>query len=285
MACFQGCFAGFAKRFALKPIEEITDKRELITFLKKACASKQSAEYKELYKFLVRSFRVADRDFDGLVGPDDFDFMVELTGSIPRKCGLAPSSTEMFPCPSQRVEKRAELFKKIDSDGSGRISLHEVIGYTYDHIRKMTATLDLAKLDQNHDSKEHFKNFIVAACRSRTSREYKELYQLLLDVFVKADEDGDGAVRPEEFSRMIEIAAAAPRKHGFAPPSSKYYKSAKERQESHAKMFNAMDTDKSGTISFEEWLDFSYKHICEKAKTLDNTLSGVPPPVSYGGLR
>jgi len=35
-----------------------------------------------------------------------------------------------------------------------------------------------------------------------------------------------------------------------------------------------------GFISFEEWLSYSYSHICEKAKTLDATLSGTPPPIA-----
>mmetsp|Transcript_73140 Transcript_73140/g.202847 ORF Transcript_73140/g.202847 Transcript_73140/m.202847 type:complete len:283 (+) Transcript_73140:106-954(+) len=282
MACFQGCFAGIAKS---KTVEEITDRRELVIFLKRACASKKSREYQQLYAFLLRVFRVADRDFDGLVGPADFDLMVEMAGSIPRKVGFAPSSPEMFGCPAERIAKREELFKKIDTDGSGTISFHEFLGYTYDHICKMTASLDLTKLAERHDTKEHFKNFVVEACRSRKNPEYKELYELLLNTFVQADKDGDGLVNVHEFDRMVEIAGAAPRKFGFAPSTKKMFKSVEERVAARTKMFKSMDEDNSGTISFEEWLNFTYKHICEKAKMLDNTLTGVPPPVHSGRSR
>jgi len=55
------------------------------------------------------------------------------------------------------------------------------------------------------------------------------------------------------------------------------FKTDGERIAARQTMFQEMDTDKSGTITFEEWLTFAYKHICSKTANLDGSLTGVPP--------
>jgi len=259
-----------------KSIEDIKDKTEFIAFMKKACSSKETDEYKVLYKFLLKVFRQADRDFDGLVGSDDFDIMVEMAGAIPRNFGLAPSSVEQFPSSDKRGKYRQELFRTIDSDQSGSISFNEWLGYTYNHIKEKIEALD-SSVHLRMDTKDHFKDWVVASCRDRKSLEYKDLYGFLLDVFVEADADMDGMVNFEEFDRMIEVAAVAPRKFGYAPPTETMHKTPEERVEHRKAMFTKMDTENNNAITFQEWLTFCYAHICEKAKTLDDSLSGVPP--------
>jgi len=282
MSCFAGCVAGIRRRFVTPPIEDISDRDELVAFLRKACASKRSAEYRSLYRFLVKVFRSADRDYDGLVGPEDFDIMVEIAGAIPRRFGLAPTSSEMFSSPAERVTRRNEMFKQINKDGKGMISFNEFLDYTYNHICRMMGTSEMQASNTRIDKKAHFKDFVLAASRTRRSPEYKKLYDLLLSTFVEADKDNDGKVNLQEFDGMIDIAASYPRQFGFAPPTSKLYKSTAERMEVRGKMFQVMDKDGDGNISFEEWLNFSYSHICEKAKLLDDTLSGTVPPVIRG---
>jgi len=263
-------------------IEDIKDKTEFIAFMKKACSSKQTIEYQALYKFLLKVFRQADRDFDGLVGSEDFDIMVEMAGAIPRNFGLAPSSVEAFPSAEKRSKYREELFRAIDSDQSGKISFNEWLNYTYNHIKEKTKALD-GSVHLRMDTEEHFKDWVVAACRDKKSLEYKDLYGFLFDVFVKADADMDGLVNFEEFDNMIEIAAQAPRKFGYAPPTSVMHKTEGERIKHRKAMFVAIDTEQSGAITFEDWLRFCYGHICEKAKTLDGSLSSQHLTLKYEG--
>lgn len=271
------CFPCFPK--PLVSVEDISNKTQFIEFVKKACSSTATVEYKLLYKFLLKVFRQADRDFDGLVCREDFDLMVEMAGAIPRNFGFAPTSVEQFGTAKQRAEYRRELFKKIDVHGRGNISFNDWLSYTYSHIQEKVKSLD-SNVQLHMDTQDHFSKWVVAACRDRKSVEYKDLYNYLLAVFVEADGDNDGLVRFSEFDQMIEIAAAAPRKFGYAPATKDMHKSADDRLKHRKDMFDAMDTDKSGTITFEEWLTFSYTHICSKAKTLDDTMSGKPPPVT-----
>lgn len=117
-------------------------------------------------------------------------------------------------------------------------------------------------------NKEDFKNFIIAACTTRHCPEYKELYHFLQDCFMNADNDNTGFINAEKFDRMVEAAADAPRKFGFAPPTSETYKSDEARKKARTAMFEEIAaknkrgyTDK---ISFNAWLVWAYEHICAK---------------------
>jgi len=277
-----GLLVGRKSAKTQKRVEDIDSKTDMVHFLKRACSSKNTPEYKELYRFLLSVFKKADRDFDGLVGSDDFDIMVEMAGAIPRKFAFAPTSLESFATDGQRADYRKSLFSKIDADGSGGIDFSEWLNYSYQHICHMTATLDEKKADLGLTTKDRFKDFIIKACSNRRSAEYKELYDLLLTEFVAADQDMDGKVSFGEFDRMIDLAAAWPRKFGYAPPASKTYKTTDDRIAARTKMFKQMDTDGNGTITFEEWLTFAYQHICAKAVQLDQRLTGVPPAFVAG---
>merc|ERR1712045_837755 len=80
---------------------------------------------------------------------------------------------------------------------------------------------------------------------------------------------------------MIETAAVAPRKFGFAPAANRTYKSDEERIEARNAMFVAIASRNRRSfrdkIPFQSWLSWAYAHICAKAKTLDPSLTGVPP--------
>merc|ERR1712003_99286 len=207
--------------------------------------------------------------------------MVETAANMPRRFGFAPTVAEMFKTPQQRVEARAALFKKIDTDSSGFISFDKWLGYIYPHICEKAAALDSTTAQSKMErSKADFQAWVVAACRSRSSMEYKELYSFLLQCFTEADTDCDGRIGAEAFDALIDVAAKAPRKFGFAPEASATYKNAADKTAARKAQFEKMDEDKSGFISFEEWLTYSYTHICLKAKILDATLPGTPPPVA-----
>jgi Ca2+-binding EF-hand superfamily protein len=189
----------------------------------------------------------------------------------------------MFKDEQERLAFRKQEFAKINKAGNGYIAFDEWLEWSYNHISEKSKLLDESKADSKMNTgKEDFKAFIIAATKSRHSHEYKELYHFLQDCFTKADEDHDGRVGHHEFDKMIEIAAAAPRRFGFAPSASAIYKNTNERIEARKKMFEAMNTSHSDFIAFDEWLTYCYNHICEKAKALDPSLTGTPPTIGHG---
>mmetsp|Transcript_68410 Transcript_68410/g.154943 ORF Transcript_68410/g.154943 Transcript_68410/m.154943 type:complete len:329 (+) Transcript_68410:60-1046(+) len=290
-------------------------KAAFVRFVQNAARSKKSPEYAELYTFLLDCFVQTDLDFDGRIGPDEFDMLVERAASLPRRWGFAPTSSELFHSSEERREHRKREFAKINTSCSGHIAFDEWLAWSYDHICEKAPQLDAEPPRSRMESgKEDFKKFIIAAVRSRHSPEYKELYHFLQECFTKADKDMDGRVSRKEFDELIEIAASAPRRFGFAPPSQKSYRGKAERLLARWKMVEAIHAEDSGFISnqrgrvqfppdagarkrrvvyskpfkseyvtFDEWLGFAYGHICQKAQTLDPSLPGEMP--AAGGVR
>lgn len=258
--------------------EAFDDEDAFIRFTMNAAASKATDEYRELYHFLLQTFTEADSDFDGLVGPDRFDFMIERAASLPRRFGFAPTEAESYPTPQARQQTRAWEFKKINISGTGLIAFDEWLEWAYRHICEKAATLNAQKDGCSwNDSPQRFKQWVVAACRSTRSKEYKELYHFMQECFTTADRDMDGKVSHAEFDTMIEAAAAAPRKFGFAPQSSEMFRTDAERVASRQREFSEMDVHRHGTISFDDWMQWCYRHICGKATAFDPTLTGLPP--------
>merc|ERR1719361_2611128 len=95
----------------------------------------------------------------------------------------------------------------------------------------------------------------------KTTPEFLELYHFLVRTFQAGDVSGYGEVGPAEFDEMIECAAAAPRRFGLAPKTEDMFKSKGERFVQRVKEFSQMNTQSTGKISFDEWLDFALNHI------------------------
>merc|ERR1712190_115751 len=70
-----------------------------------------------------------------------------------------------------------------------------------------------------------------------------------------------GVIDAAGFDGLIEIVGAAPRKYGFAPSASSMFQTEAERKASRSELFKTIDKDGSGTISFDEFLAWAYKHI------------------------
>lgn len=270
------------------------DRQAFVSFILNASSDDQSPEYKELRGFLTRCFVDCDTDFDGLIGPADFDKLVERAGALPRKWGFAPTTVEMFANDAPKIAFRTKTFKEIDTAGLGSFALDQWLTWGIAHVRMKAQYLSRSAAQTKMSaSAEGFKQFTVAAARTRHCPEYKELYHFLQDCFVQADDDHSGLVDAWEFDKMIELAAAAPRKFGFAPPSNETYKSDADRIAARTVMFKQIlaKNTRSGLekISFNAWLEWAYAHICAKAKTLDPTLTGEPPAfddlsnASFGG--
>merc|ERR1719343_499665 len=132
-------------------------------------------------------------------------------------------------------------------------------------------------------SADDFKQWVINASKSRESPEFKELYHFLYNCFMKADADGacSGLIDARQFDQMVELAAQAPRRFGFAPPTNKTYKSDEERIQKRQAIFDAIASRNRRSfrdkIPFQSWLQWAYAHICAKAKELDPSLTGVPP--------
>mmetsp|Transcript_15661 Transcript_15661/g.39161 ORF Transcript_15661/g.39161 Transcript_15661/m.39161 type:complete len:548 (+) Transcript_15661:54-1697(+) len=239
-------------------------------WVRKAIEQPRSEERRELYTFLSDCFMDADADRDGFVNGDEFDFLCEKAAALPRRFGLAPSWRDLYHTVEARQAARRELFLKVDSSKRGTIGMDDWIQYSFGHIEEKVRgmhkeTLDFANLPNS--GKDKFIAFLKTATSDRKSREFVELYQFLFNNFVIADKEAKGAVTAEQFDLLVELSAAAPRSLGLAPKSTDMFKSDAERLASRKALFQGMDKDGGGTISFDEYLEYTIKHIAEKVRS------------------
>merc|ERR1712050_554710 len=192
--------------------------------------------------------------------------------------------TEMFSDPEKQKAFRLKTFKEINKSGTGSIPFDEWFDWAYTHVCGKGKELKVEYAETKMaTSADDFKLFIVNAAKSRHCPEFKELYHFLKACFDKADRKALGLIEAAEFDELVELAGAAPRKFGFAPPASSTYPTDAARIAARTQMFNEIAAkNKRGMkdkLSFNAWLEWAYSHICEKAKTLDASLSGVAPAV------
>merc|ERR1712039_954898 len=230
-----------------------------------------SSERRELYDFLCECFMDADSDKDGLVRAAEFDFLVEKAATLPRRFGLAPMWTEQYNDVAQRQAGRAQMFEQMDIDKSGSIGLEEWINFSLQHIAEKVRTMTAATVDFNNLAAvgvTGFVQFLRKALSNTWAEEYKELYSFLYRNFVEADTDQKGTITLEQFDVLVEKSASAPRQLGLAPTSASMFPSVQARVESRKQLFDAMDADKSGTITFQEYLLYTTQHIAEKLNAI-----------------
>jgi len=230
----------------------MNNKDDFNFFMIRALSSNQDDSYIELYNLLLRSFVAADVDFDGKVSVDEFDGMIECAAALPRKFGYQWWDEASCPDEASRKKVREDLFKKIDQNNDGGISFDEWLAFALDHYRSQTSGLPKSLDDESQD-------VFVAACKKSgdtSSSEYRRIYWFHWKCFQAADADRDGMVSGDEFNKMIDMATAAQKRFGMDVP----YKTDEER----SAMFKQMDENGDGSISFDEWLDFSLKQIIAK---------------------
>jgi hypothetical protein len=80
-------------------------------------------------------------------------------------------------------------------------------------------------------TRDEFVKFIRRAVE-RGSPEYRQLYFFLLKCFLEGDTEGTGSVDHVAFDKMIEAAAAAPRRFGLAPTTSQLFATTHVRAKS-----------------------------------------------------
>jgi len=242
-------------------------KEEFVQFIRHATQDPSSNEYIELYQFLMGCFIRADADMDGQVSKSEFDVMIDEAAALTIKHGLAPKLEDQFPNDAARKEARAKQFKAMDSNGDGSITFEEWLSFALADIKDKIKGLSKDLLSGKEGTKEEFVAF-VKKTTDKTSPEFRELYYFLVKCFVDADKDRDGAIQQSEFDQMIEVAAAAPRRHGLAPTTASLYKTDADRQAARAKEFKDMDSNGDGNISYDEWLGYCFSHIIGKVASL-----------------
>jgi len=246
-----------------------SDKTEFKQFCKMAIHNPSGKERKELYGFLSECFLDADGDRDGVVGADEFDFLVEKAASLPRRFGLAPSWVEYYGNMETRLRARKQMFDQMDTDHTGKIRLEEWVQFAIAHItekvRTMKDVLDFQHLEKARP--EDFVRYCDVAVSNRASEEYKSLYEHLFKTFVESDVEENGAIRRSQFDVLIEDAAKAPRILGLAPSSAQAYPTERDKIAARDQLFMAMDTQRRGFVSFSDFLNWSVQHIAGKVNT------------------
>jgi len=258
-----------------------SDKTEFKQWCKMAITNPNGKERKELYGFLSECFLDADGDRDGEVGADEFDFLVEKAATLPRRFGLAPSSAEYYPSVQARIASRKQMFAQMDTDHSGKIGLEEWVKFAITHItekvRTMQDVMDFQHLEKARP--DDFVRYCEVAVTNRASEEYKSLYEHLFKTFVESDVEEKGAIRRSQFDILIEDAAKAPRVLGLAPSSAQAYPTEMDRMAARDQLFAAMDTQRRGYISFNDFLNWAVQHIAGKVNSYKSGVRPVGQPV------
>ncbi|XP_023332057.1 uncharacterized protein LOC111704149 [Eurytemora carolleeae] len=207
---------------------DLANKDDFTFFMRRALTSSDDDCYIELYNLLLRSFVAADVDFDGKVSVDEFDSMIEAAAALLRKFGYQWWDEAKCPDEATRKTVRAALFTKIDENNDGVMRRKRIC--------------------------------VCKKCTEPNTPEYRRLYWFHWQCFQAADADRDGMVSGDEFNKMIDMATSAQKRLGMETP----FQSTEERTE----IFKKMDENGDGSISFDEWLNFSLNDIIAKVASL-----------------
>jgi Ca2+-binding EF-hand superfamily protein len=180
-----------------------------------------------------------------------------------------------------RVAARKEMFRQMDRTQTGKIGMEEWVEFTMAHVSEKVRglthdTVDFSALHRS--SQEEFVSFLELAMQNRHSEHFKALYEHLFKTFVEQDVMIKGAINFQEFDLLIEEAAQAPRTLGLAPQAHQAYASVQERQAARKQLFDTMDKDKGGNITFDEYLNWAIMHIAQK---IQDYRSGIRPNVVH----
>mmetsp|Transcript_119801 Transcript_119801/g.350280 ORF Transcript_119801/g.350280 Transcript_119801/m.350280 type:complete len:215 (-) Transcript_119801:16-660(-) len=120
-------------------VHDLQTPEEFIAFLTKAMKDRTGPEMREFYVYLQDCFTSADQDLDGMIGPREFDALVEETAGAPRTFGFAPSAEQLFMSEAERLAARAEMFRAIDTSGTGLVSFPQFLRWATEHIQSKIA--------------------------------------------------------------------------------------------------------------------------------------------------
>jgi len=221
---------------------------------------------REFYGFLAVAFGDVDANKDGLINAAEFDLLCEKVAALPRRYGMAPSWEKEYNGDIEaRTAARKAMFDKLDTRNGParhRIGLKQFVRWATEHVAAKVGTLDLkSKVDFNHIQdydEDTFLTYLEYACDNPTSGAYATLYEFLLTIFVESDLTSQGTINRQEFDVLLDRAAAVPRQFGLAPSGSS--------SELRTKIFNSMDDNGTGSITFRKFLNWTVEHSKMKIK-------------------
>lgn len=260
------------------------DKTAFKEFVRAAIDVPTSKERKELYGYLSECFLDADGDRDGLVGPDEFDFLIEKAATLPRRFGMAPSWAECYGDVAHRQQARTQMFTQMDKHERGKIGLEEWVEFTMAHIAEKSRVMQMDSLDFAHldkSSPDQFIAFLQVALADKHSENFKSLYEFLFKSFVESDKEEKGAIHFEQFDALIEDVAQAPRVLGLAPSSAQSYPTEEAKRVARQQEFDAMDFDRNGTVTFDKFLAWCLQHIAQKIADPQPVAQPVAPAPQF----
>merc|ERR1719411_1607709 len=112
---------------------------------------------------------------------------------------------------------------------------------------------------QMNKSKHDFVHFTNMAVK-KDSVEAKEMYKYLNKCFTDNDTDYDGLVSLRGFNAMIEEAALAPRRFGFAPQNFEMYESKEELTLKRTELFRKLCAG-GERVTMEKWMAWAMAHL------------------------
>merc|ERR1712137_373046 len=166
-----------------------------------------------------------------------------------------------------------------DSSKRSAIGMDDWIKYALLHFEDMVKGMEKREKSVFSDLA-----FLKKAVSDRSSREYTEVYQFLFSNFARADQETKGSVTAQQMDHLLELSADAPRALGL---DTNWFKTTPAaRRVFSAQIFKNMDKDHSGAISFDEYLQYTMKHIESHLASLGEgavgrcTASGDSPVVA-----
>jgi len=227
-----------------------------------ASTKEGTAEQQQMYGYLALSFGDVDVDKDGWINEEEFNKLLEKVAALPRRFGLAPSWQVEYGTVEKRDAARKAMFAAIDGfEPRGKIALGQFLTWSRSHLAGKAGTIgditgDVAFRNIQSYTSDQYLAFLDKAVNDPSSGASASFYNYLLTTFVEADNGCKGKISFEEFNRLVDLAAATPRYFRLAPDTS----DAAARR----KMFDSMDSTKSGFITFRKFLRFTREHVRAK---------------------
>ncbi|XP_020589660.1 probable calcium-binding protein CML41 [Phalaenopsis equestris] len=120
------------------------------------------------------------------------------------------SSQEIF-CQHESKDSFQEIFRRLDSDGDGRISSDELrsfLGWTGDHVLPEKATIVVRDLDVDDDGFIDYYNFVQLVDGGRRQgvgrggEDYEEDIRRAFEMF-EGEDEGEGCITPKGLQKVF----------------------------------------------------------------------------------
>lgn len=244
-------------------------KDAFLQLVQKGTSDPKSPEASELGQFLIQMFHQFDYNLDGKMKPAEFDWLCEDIMLLPRRFGFAKSSLVMYGSEEKRTAARRAIFDAIDAtqgEPRGWIAAPEFLVWAKAHIGGNAAKLAVEekKKVNFHDlsgcTAEEFTEAMSAAVKDRTSKEFANLYEFIMAIFVEESFTGYGDISFEEFQCILRRIFAPARSFGLEP--------AEGSVEELKVVFDSLTENRkdlaADKIGFQQFLDWVVKHIATK---------------------